>query len=469
MRRKIDEIIERWDDSKVRKALLITGSRQVGKTYSIREFGRRRYPGRFLEINFKDSPDACSLFDGDLSVDRLITRLSIRYPEFEFEPGNTLIFLDEVQDCPNARTALKPLADDGRYRVIASGSLMGIYMKDVGLHPMGYLVRRHMFPMDFEEFLWALNLPQAAIDDVKGSISRTEPIDNYLFRSFSELHSMYMAVGGMPAAVASFAVNRTFSGLRDIFYDLLEGYAEDMASYASRSTKKLASSCLRSIPRMLAAENKKFMYSRVEMDEGIREGSKSTGFRYFAPALEWLEMANITLTCNCVSEPVSPLEERLQTDRFKLYMLDTGVLVHMYGSQVLTSIGEGRTDVNMGAVAENAVAQAFHSQGRSLMYLSKDDPRAEVDFITMIDGRVCCVEVKSGKERSCRSLNRIMDMYGTDGLMFETRNVFVDEKGVRHYPLFASSFMDSMDPEKMIECDLSMIDSLVRRYGDTRV
>ena len=467
MRRKIDAIIDAWDRSDGKRALLITGSRQVGKTFSIREFCQRRYPGRFLEINFKNTPQACASFEGGSEVDNIITRLSARYMDFKFEPGKTLLFLDEIQDCPAARTALKPLAEDGRYKVIASGSLIGIRMKEVGLHPMGYLKRVTMHPMDFEEFLWALGMPQRAIDEVTGSISKTEPIDGSLFSTFSEMYSLYLAVGGMPDAVKSFAASRLISEARAVHKELIDGYLDDIASYATGTAKSLTGACLDSVPRMLASENKRFMFSKVEdPHRPLAEGTKSTGFRYFAQALEWLEMANITMTCNCLTEPVSPLEERLQTDRFKLYMVDTGVLTSMYDDTVMTAVVEGHADANMGAVAENAIAQALRTQGRRLMYLSKDDPRMEVDFVTIVNGRVCCVEVKSGEKRSCRSLNRVIREYGTDGIMFETRNVFTDEKGVRHYPLFAASFMDAIDPRPETEVDLSSLDEIRRRYSE---
>lgn len=486
MRRKITEVIESWAASDSRKVLLIKGSRQVGKTYSVEEFGNRVYKDHFLEINFKDEPKAAEIFDGSLEVDQIIMRMSARYRDFEFVPGKTLIFLDEIQDCPQARTALKPFAKDGRYRVIASGSLLGIRMKDVGLHPVGYLKREEMHPMDFEEFLWALGMPQIAIDAVRGSISRCEPIDESLFSTFTELYSRYLVVGGMPEAVESFVRTKTFSGLDDVFKDLRERYTDDISRYATGTAKELSGPCIAAIPSMFANENKKFMFSRVGVEQGqdnstadsdetvqesntssqqLREGSRKTGFRYFAPALNWLSMAGITLKCHCVSEPASPLEGREQVNKFKLYMIDTGLLVSSYDRSVFENVFFGNPFVNMGAIAENAVAQAFAVQGRKLMYFSSNDPRIEIDFVTVVSGRVCCVEVKSGDNRSCRSLNNAMKRYNTDGIMFEKRNVFVDDKGVRHYPLFASSFMDAIDPKNELPVDLSCIDRIRETYG----
>ena len=474
MRRKITDVIERWNSSDQRKALLIKGPRQVGKTFSIEEFGKRVYGEHFLEINFKNNPDAANIFKGELDVDHIIMRMSAKFRDFDFVPYETLIFLDEIQNCPQARTALKPLAKDGRYKVIASGSLMGIRMRDVGLHPTGYLQRVDMHPMDFEEFLWALDMPQRVIENVRDSISRREPIDEFVFKTFSELYNTYLVVGGMPEALGSFVDSRMLNGLDEVFGELREGYSDDIASYAEGTAKALAGPCLQSIPRMLSMENKKFMYSKVERGDPVeggddepplKEGSKNTGFRYFAPALNWLSMAGITLTCNNVSEPRAPLEERMQTDKFKLYLMDTGFLLSFYDKSVFQEVFGGNTDANLGAIAENAVAQAFSAQGRELMYFSRDNPRAEVDFVTVVRGRVCCVEVKSGENRDCRSLNRVMRDYGTGGIMFETRNVFVDEKGVEHYPLFAASFMDSIDPRPGMRVDLSDLDRIREMYG----
>ncbi len=479
MRRKITDVIERWADSDNGKVLVIRGSRQVGKTYSVREFGRRRFGQNFLEINFKDNPGAYDAFEGNLSVDDLIVKLNAVFPDFNFVPGKTLIFIDEIQNCPQARTALKPLAIDGRYKVIASGSLLGIRMKEFRLHPMGYLKRVDMYPMDFEEFLWALNMPQSAIDAVKKSILEMKPIEKSLFEVFSELYFRYMAIGGMPEVVNRFVETKMISDLRGLFNELIDGYVEDISMYSDGSTKVIAKACLDSMPAMLTSENKKFMYSKVGIKVGesskssdqnddffeIKEGSKSSGFRYFSPALDWLSMAHISLTCNNISEPMRPLEERLRLTSFKLYMLDTGVLVSRYEPSVFTEIFLGRPDANLGTIAENAVAQAFASQGRRLMYLSKDSPRMEIDFVTVIGGKVCCIEVKSGENRRCRSLNRVMEQYGTMGIMFETRNIFVDDKGVRHYPLFAASFMDAIDPQTEIAVDMSGIEKIREMYG----
>lgn len=466
MRRKITSIIEEWDRSGSRTALLIRGSRQVGKTYSIKEYGDRVYGDHFLEINFVNDPDVCKAFEKGLNADSIILRLSAIYRDFDFTPGNTLIFLDEIQNCPNARAALKPLALDGRYKVIASGSLLGIRMKEIPLTPTGYLKRVEMFPMDFEEFLWALNMPQEPIDEVRRSISECIEIDQSLFESFSDLYRRYLVVGGMPAAVSHFSTRKSFSGLREIFDEIVDGYGDDISKYAKPEVRVRINACLSAIPTILASENHKFKYASVTPPEG-EEPFRQTGFSFFAPALDWLSMANISLTCYNVTSLEKPVEERSNLGSFKLYMLDTGVLVSRYNDSVLRDIVLDNDGINLGAVAENAVAMAFAVQHRSLMYYSKDDPRMEIDFVMTLNGRTCCINVKYGSNRNCRSLNTAMSSFGADGVMFETRNIFMDEKGVRHYPLFASSFMDAIDPRMEMDDDYTdIVDKAVERNKD---
>lgn len=466
MQRKITESIKEWDRSGRRTALLIRGSRQIGKTYSVREYGERVYGDHFLEINFADEPAVCRAFEGSLKTESIIMRLSAIYRDFDFVPGKTLIFLDEIQNCPNARAALKPLALDGHYRIIASGSLLGIRMREIPLTPMGYLERIEMFPMDFEEFLWALGMPQGPINEVRKSISENIEIDRSLFESFSDLYRRYLVVGGMPAAVSSFSTTGSFSSLGKIFNEIMEGYEDDISKYADDKIKARIKACMSAIPSILASENHKFKYSRVTSPEG-EEPFRQTGFSFFAPALDWLSMANISLACFNLTSLERPLQERVMVSSFKLYMLDTGVLMSLYDDSVLRDIILDNRSVNMGAITENAVAMAFAVQKRPLMYYSKDDPRMGIDFVTMIGGRTCCIEVKSGSNRNCKSLNTAMASFDAEGIMFETRNIFVDKKGVRHYPLFASAFMDSIDPVADLTDDFSdIVKEVVERDKD---
>lgn len=460
MRRKIWAVIEDWYESDSHDALLIKGSRQVGKTYTITEFGRQRCPGHFIKIELsKEGPDRTA-FERSTSIDDLIKQLSVIHRRFEFVPGNTLIFIDEIQQCAEAVASLKDFAIDGRYRVIASGSLLGLRMKKGVILPMGYVRIEKMEPMDFEEFLWANSMKQEAIDDVREHLSEFKPLDDTVFDVFSRLYTEYVSVGGMPKAVDRFVLEQRYTNLGWIYKEITDWYASDISNYADDSVKTRIEACIQAIPGMLASENKKFMYSKIKA--GDEEAKQSAaGFSYFAEALDWLNLASITRTCNQIGEPCKPLENHVRTNAFKLYMLDTGILLSLYNDQIRTDIVMGNLDTNRGAIMENAVAEALAIQDRKLYYYTKDSPRAEIDFVTLMNGRVACIEVKSGSNRTCRSLNGMMSTYDIDGVMFETRNIFQDQKGIRHYPLFAASFMDAIDHSTLPEVDHSYLEGFI--------
>lgn len=448
MRRKVTGIIEEWASSGRSTVLMISGARQTGKTYAAQEFCRANYE-HHLFVDFTTDEEARGAFDGTLRVDDIVLRLSAIYPEVEFVPHETILFLDEIQECPNARTALKSFALDGRYRVIASGSLLGLKLGDVRLLPMGYVEEVRLGPMDFEEFLWALGVPEGPIEAVKGKLRSCEPIDESLYETFSRYHGWYLVVGGMPGVVSEFVGSRVLGPVRREQRKILDGYIDDVRRYADPRDRVRIEACLEAMPGILAKENKKFMFAEVREDGiGYRRG-----FEHYAGALSWLDMAGVSLRCLNLSEPHMPLEERIIPNSFKLYMLDTGILMTTYDPALAAEVLKGNADVNRGAIAENAVAVALSLQGRRLYHFSRTGDRIGVDFVTIVDGRVCSIEVRSGSNRSCRSLNKVMGSHGTAGIMFETRNSFEDDKGVRHYPLFAASFMDSIDPPREIAFD----------------
>ncbi len=476
MRRKVLDAIGEWYGSDRRSALMIRGARQCGKTYAVE---------RFCEINgihsirvdLAKDEESRRAFDGNLTVDEIVLRLSAEYPDFDFIPGRTLIFLDEIQECPRARTALKSFAEDNgrRYRVVASGSLLGLHMRDVPLPPTGYVEEVGLGPMDFEEFLWALGVPEAVMDSVRSSLTRCEAIDGTVFESLSKYYSWYLVVGGMPEAVREFVGSRQFAPVRRVHGKILGGYREDMEKHTGDTValRSKVEACFDAIPRMLATENKRFMFNGVspsgedcgDVPDADDDRAYNDGYSRYARALDWLAMAGMTLSCHRVSEMHMPLEERTKESMFKLYMLDTGLLMHLYEPELIAEVVAGNLDVNSGAIAENAIAEALSVQGRPLYYFRNQKMRMELDFVLVVDGKVCAVEVKSGGKRDCSSLNKaIRDMH-LGGIMFETRNCFVDDKGVRHYPLFAASFMDSIDHREMPEFDFDSLDRLKRIYG----
>lgn len=442
---------------------MIRGARQIGKTYAVMDYCSEKSI-HVLRIDLSKDEKSRTAFDGDLTVDAIILKLSSIHTRFKFIPGKTLIFLDEIQECPDARTALKSFAEDGRYRVIASGSLLGLKMNKVRLPPTGYVEILDMVPMDFEEFLWAVGVPEAVIQAVKDSISECKSIDDSLFNTISEYYRWYVVVGGMPEAVQSFMKTKQFGPVRRIQDKIVEGYKDDVRKHIEdESLRSMVEACFNAVPQMLAAENKRFVFNNVEGQDPDKR--YYDGYSRYALALDWLTMANVTLTCRKVSEMHMPLVERIRGNLFKLYVLDTGLLMSLYDSKLISEVIRGNIGVNFGAIAENVVAQALVAQQRKLYYYHDSKNRMEIDFVTMVDGDVCAVEVKSGNNRACSSLNKaVLDM-GLKGMMFETRNCFVDDKGIKHYPLFAASFMDSIDHFELPVPDFSSVDRLKAEYG----
>ena len=443
MRRKITEKLLEWKRSGTgKKCLVVRGARQTGKTYSIDRFARENY-SRYYRLDLHEDVEARTIFDGNLDSSTLIMNMSAFIPRFDIVPGDTLIFIDEIQDCPNARASLKFLSGNPDFDVIASGSMMGLRTKGTMFIPVGSEENLYMNPMDFEEFLWALGISEKVVEHVRTHIADMEPLEESVFQSISQYLRWYMIVGGMPEAVQTFVDTRMFSSVRKVHRDLIQGYQDDIGSYADGDEKDKVERCFDSIAAQLSKDNKTFVYSDVEGNPGYSVGSK-----YFGYALNWLGQSHLSLTCNCVTQPQLPLEQNASNPRFKLFLFDTGLLLSMYEDGIAYDVLRGGVDANKGALAENLVACMLRSQGRKLFYHQVSEPgrkRMELDFVTTVNGRVTAMEVKSEKNRDARSLNKSMRRFGIDGIMLETRNLFVDDKGVRHYPLFAAAFMDCID------------------------
>ncbi len=460
MRRKVTEELLRWKNSGPRKkCLVVRGARQIGKTYSIDEFARENY-GCYLYMDLHRNVKARTIFDGDLDAETLLMRMSAFFPEFDYIPGDTIIFIDEIQDCPNARAALKFLSRNEDFDVVASGSLMGLMTKGTSSIPVGSEENIHMNPMDFEEFLWSLDVSEMVISHVRSHIRNLEPLDESILLSMYRYMEWYMIVGGMPEAVKTFVDTKMINSVRMVQRDLLLGYKDDIGSYSKKNEQDKVERCFDSIATQLSKDNKTFVYGSVEDNPGYGVGEK-----YFGYAMNWLSQSHLALTCDCVSQPRLPLEQNASNPRFKLYLLDTGLLMSMYDDSIAYDILNDGVEVNKGALAENLVACMLHSQGRRLFYYQVSEPgkeRLELDFVTSIRDRATAIEVKSGKKRDVRSLNKAIKTFGIDGLMFETRNIFVDEKGVKHYPLFAAAFMDCVDPPLDFDFGIPDADELNR-------
>lgn len=430
LKRKIERELLLWKADPDKRCLLVKGARQVGKTYSIDKFARENYPC-YTYINFDENPAYTAIFDGDMDVETLIKQISLRIPGAELEEGKTLLFLDEIQNCPRARTALKFLAIDGRFDVIASGSMLGIHYKDVPSFPVGYVDYLEMNSLDFEEFLWANGVSEKSVEDIRGYFEKREPVPEAMHRKMMELFREYIVIGGMPRAVQEFVSTHNFAKVFRIQKGILSDYIDDIAKYADGAEKTKARACFLSIPRHLSKDYKKFRYSLVE--------PKAT-FRKYGGSLMWLYDAGIINFCHNLSEPALPLEGNANSDIFKVYMRDTGLLVAMLDEGTAEDIIDGNLGIYKGAVYENVIGDIFAKSGKKLYYFEKDS-RLEIDFFIRYQKTATAVEVKSAEKASSKSMTSIIQNYGvTHGIRLSGKNVSGNEV-VENLPLYMAMFL----------------------------
>ena len=408
LKRKMYEQLLGWKNNKGKECLLIKGARQVGKTYLVREFAKAEYES-FVEINFHMQSSLKVIFEGDKSAEEIYKRITANIPGVKLIPGKTLIFLDEIQKCANARTALKFLAEDGRYDVIASGSLLGLaYGKDadkdveeVESVPVGYEKPLVMYSLDFEEFLWAYGYSSDTVEYLKNFFSSKEKIPFEVNEKFEAILNEYLVVGGMPEVVADFMEHKDFTRVQEIQDKILASYADDISQHAKGAEKVKVRKCYDSIPRQLAKENKKFKYSEVE--------SKATA-RKFGDSIQWLRDANMAYICYNTTTPMLPLKAYEKDSEFKVYINDTGLLLALYGfatkQALLNSNLKGFAKVG---IYENFVAETLVKNGYSLHYFKPND-NSELEFVIERNGEVVPIEVKAGNTAT-KSLNQFIENF----------------------------------------------------------
>lgn len=408
LKRKIYSKLIEWKNSKSTECLVIKGARQVGKTYLVREFGRAEYES-FIEINFHMQGSLKVIFEGDKSADEIYKRMTANIPGIKFIKGKTLIFLDEIQKCSDARTALKFLAEDGRYDVIASGSLLGLAygkddddeVKEVESVPVGYEKQLMMYSLDFEEFLWAYGYDSDTIEYLKEFYISKEKIPSEINTRFNSILQEYLVVGGMPEVVADFVKNKHFGRVQEIQDKILVSYADDISQHAKGAEKVKVRKCYDSIPRQLAKENKKFKYSEVESKAASRK---------FGDSIQWLCDANMVHICYNVVTPYLPLNAYEKESDFKLYMNDTGLLLALFGFATKQALLNGTLKgYAKGGIYENFVAETLVKNGYTLHYYKPDD-NSELEFIIEKDGEVVPIEVKAGNTAT-KSLNLFVEKY----------------------------------------------------------
>jgi predicted AAA+ superfamily ATPase len=409
LKRKIEQALIDWKNTPQHSPLIIKGCRQCGKTFSVREFAKKHYKNE-IYLNFFKNPSYASIFEGSLEIDNLIIMMSALLGKTAvFEPGETVIILDEIQDCPEARTALKFFKEDGRFDVIGTGSLLGVkgYGKQPKSVPVGSETVIEMHPLDFEEFLWANGITPQIIDKLGEYLRDVKPIPEALHSKMHQLLLQYTVVGGMPEVVKTFVTTKQMNSVLSLQRDIVHSYEDDMLKYADSNDKPLIKECFLSIPKQLSKENKKFQYSVV------KKGGTASKFK---GSLQWIEDAGIVSKCYNLELPELPLDGNAIQDVFKVYMKDTGLFVSMLEDGTQYDILQGNLYGYKGAIFENLIADVFSKMGRKLYYYHKDSG-LEIDFVTRYKGGAFLIEVKAetGNTKSTKSILSHPEKYHVSG------------------------------------------------------
>ena len=415
-RKIMDELIAWKENTGKKKALVIKGLRQIGKTYIVQAFAKDNYEN-VVYINFKDNESAKKVFDGDFIIDRMTIDLSALMPGSHFVPGKTIIIFDEVQECVNARASLKAFMQDGRYDVICTGSLLGIkgYNKKKGKGiPTGSEHIIYMKPMDFEEFLWAKGITENVIDELRNAFQQRRPVSVALHQSMLRYFREYMCVGGLPYIVDRFVSTNDMNVVYQEQQDILEEYRDDFGKHLDENENEETDLTLLarinrvfdSIPAQLAKENKKFTYSMIE-----KKGRSET----YQAAIQWLYDAGMINVCYNLSNLSLPLEGNKIDNIFKIYMQDTGLFIAMLERGTAAKILGGELGMYKGAIYENIIADCFSKLDRKLYYYHKDSG-LEIDFITTYEDEISLVEVKAttGNTKSANTILKNKEQYHVD-------------------------------------------------------
>lgn len=407
LQRKIERTLIKWKNTPNHKPLIIKGCRQCGKTFSVNAFAKEYYT-HVVYLNFFEHPDYKLAFEGSKQIDSIVMNLTALLPNSRFVSGQTCIILDEIQECSAARTALKFFKIDGRYDVIATGSLLGVCgykgdETDYNSIPVGYEQHIEMFPLDFEEFLWANGINQEIIELLTKSLQERTPIPPAIHQRMRQLILEYTIVGGMPEVVNRFIATHNMSDVLEEQHSIITGYKEDMVKYAANEDKVRLRAAFDSIPRQLSKENKKFQFSVIK--KGARAKEYITG-------IQWLEDAGIIIRCRNLSITELPLEGNAIEDSFKVYMRDTGLFVSMLEEGTQFDILQGRLYGYKGAIFENLIADIFTKMGRKLYYYRKDSG-LEIDFVIRYHSECVLVEVKAstGNTKSTKTILQHPDKY----------------------------------------------------------
>lgn len=443
--RTVDRIL--IDHFKISKtALLIEGARQIGKTFSIRQFGKKFKT--YIEINFIEQPEAISLFKDLSNTKDLLARLSL-FTKQKLIKRDTLIFFDEVQICPEVIAYIKFLVDEGSYNYILSGSLLGIEINDLRSVPVGYLTIKRMFPLTFREFALNLGLNSSILENLETSFKEKKPVDDFIHKKMMELFRVYLVVGGMPAAVNRYIETNNLNEVIDIQNQIVNLYKKDITQY-DKNNKLAIAQIFELIAPQLNSQNKRFII------KDIKSGVK---FDRYENSFLWLKDAGFALPVYNVETPKIPLKLSKSRSLFKLFMSDVGLLASEYSQGIQLKIISGDDKLNYGAIFENYIAQELTACEHDLYYYN-NKKRGELDFLIEYDGEVLPIEVKSGKDYKVhRALSNIMDCGEFNlnrALIFNNSNLKVEGK-LTYAPIYMAMFLkqEIKDEDSIYKIDLS--------------
>ena len=438
LKRKITEALKQWKNTKKRECLLVNGARQVGKTFIIDVFGRENYQS-YIYLNLFKNPEYKQIFEGELEPTEIYKRISLLVKNVKFIEGDTLIFIDEIQACSKARTALKFLAMDDKYDIIASGSLLGLHYNKLNQEnaneisiPVGYEREVEMHSLDFEEFLWATGVSESAIENLKEYYEQKKALPDSVKDLYQNKLREYLVVGGMPAVVNAFVETSNFQEAFKVQQKIFKAYEDDIQHYATNTERPKIRACYYSIPRQLAKEYSKFQYKTVE---------KNGNAKKYGNALDWLVDAGLIKRVHNVSLPEMPLRAYEQPENFKVYVTDVGLATHQFGFETQSALLRKELKGHAkGGIYENLIFDILHKRGLALNYYKNGENTQEIEFVFERSGEVVPVEVKS-RNGLTTSMNEFIKRYSpTLAIKLIDGNVGVDGNKVS-LPQFMAMFL----------------------------
>ena len=438
LKRKFIETLNQWKITKKRECLLVNGARQVGKTFIIDVFGRENYQS-YIYLNLFKNPEYKQIFEGDLEPAEIYKRISLLVKNVKFIEGDTLIFIDEIQACSKARTALKFLAMDDKYDIIASGSLLGLHYNKLNQEnaneisiPVGYEREVEMHSLDFEEFLWATGVSESAIENLKEYYEQKKALPDSVKDLYQNKLREYLVVGGMPAVVNAFVETSNFQEAFKVQQKIFKAYEDDIQHYATNTERPKIRACYYSIPRQLAKEYSKFQYKTVE---------KNGNAKKYGNALDWLVDAGLIKRVHNVSLPEMPLRAYEQPENFKVYVTDIGLATHQFGFETQSALLRKELKGHAkGGIYENLIFDILHKRGLALNYYKNGENTQEIEFVFERSGEVVPVEVKS-RNGLTTSMNEFIKRYSpTLAIKLIDGNVGVDGNKVS-LPQFMAIFL----------------------------